>query len=157
MEQKTMYLSFYNTPGHGYLKVPKKFIKKHLPEIIEKISEYSGQDLEHVYLEEDLDYSIFLRAIEAKSIQINISSEHIDDFSIKHNYKAETFHFTFETGEKFKCDGDEHTVYTVTSRKNGKILVCDDRGKKFNIPKSNPFEYVKAIVSNKDGQTLLNL
>jgi len=147
-----MNLEFFHTPGHGYLKVSKKNIAEQLPEIIEKISKCSGQDLEYLYLEEDIDFAVFLRATEAKEIDVNIINSHIEEFDIVHNYSPESFNFKFNVGDRFLYGEDE---YTVVNNKPHTILASMG-GKIYNIPKSNPFQYVDAIVSNKDGQTLLN-
>lgn len=52
--------SFYEDPGHGWLKVPiKELIKLN---IADKITGYSYMQNEHAYLEEDCDLATFVNA-----------------------------------------------------------------------------------------------
>jgi len=52
--------TFYEDPGHGWLQVPKKDITE--LNIQDDISDYSFVDDDNVYLEEDCDVAIFIRA-----------------------------------------------------------------------------------------------
>lgn len=52
--------TFYNDPGHAWLKVSKKELEK--LGLIEKISSFSYERGEFAYLEEDCDASVFLKA-----------------------------------------------------------------------------------------------
>lgn len=56
---KTFY--FYTDPGHGWLEVPRALL--HELGIAEKISEYSYQRGDSVFLEEDWDFSHFHHAM----------------------------------------------------------------------------------------------
>jgi len=62
VEQKTLSLTYYQDPGHGWVKVKKGLIKE--LGLWEKITFYSYEDPEHIYLEEDCDLSTFMRAAE---------------------------------------------------------------------------------------------
>ncbi|QDP52863.1 MAG: hypothetical protein Unbinned4512contig1001_1 [Prokaryotic dsDNA virus sp.] len=55
---------FYTDPSHGWLAVEIEKINE--LNIAHKISEYSYLGKNHVYLEEDVDASIYLRAYEEK-------------------------------------------------------------------------------------------
>ena len=54
---------FYTDPAHGWLEVPRGLLAE--LGISERVSRYSYQRGEQVYLEEDCDYSIFRRAMMA--------------------------------------------------------------------------------------------
>ena len=56
-----MKLDFIQDSGHGWLKVPRKLL--HELNIEHKISRYSYQRADFVYLEEDCDYSTFQAAM----------------------------------------------------------------------------------------------
>lgn len=56
--------NLYNDPGHGWLKVERKELVD--LGILEKISPYSYQLGDHVYLEEDSDCYTFFKAYEQK-------------------------------------------------------------------------------------------
>jgi hypothetical protein len=65
---------FYTDPGHGWLEVPRALL--HELGIAEKISAYSYQRGETVFLEEDCDYFRFHQAMtnagrEYKTVDIN--------------------------------------------------------------------------------------
>ena len=62
MKNKTF--RFYNDPGHGWLAVKRKLLIE--LNILEKITSYSYQRGNTVYLEEDLDMDTFFKAYESK-------------------------------------------------------------------------------------------
>ncbi len=60
---------FYADPGHGWLKVSKKELVN--LGIADKITAYSYMKGEYAYLEEDLDLSTFVKALENTGIKFN--------------------------------------------------------------------------------------
>lgn len=70
-----MELTFFNDPGHGWLRAPKEMLKEY--GISDRITDYSYEDSQYVYLEEDCDASILLNAIEATGIKVKL----IDKYS----------------------------------------------------------------------------
>lgn len=52
-----MKFHFYQDPGHGWLKVPRRLLVQ--MGLIKKISPYSFQRKDFVYLEEDRDMTLF--------------------------------------------------------------------------------------------------
>lgn len=52
-----MKFHFYQDPGHGWLKVPRRLLVQ--MGLIKKISPYSCQRKDFVYLEEDADMTMF--------------------------------------------------------------------------------------------------
>ena len=56
---------FHEDAGHGWLQVPVSQLS--ILGIANKVTGYSYQNLDTAYLEEDLDYTIFTNAWEAKT------------------------------------------------------------------------------------------
>ena len=65
-------------PGHSWLRVPVA----HLIDagVVDKITDYSPRKRRMMYLEEDLDMWTFVDAMEAKGVQVEMNSLHVDDF-----------------------------------------------------------------------------
>lgn len=59
---------FYSDAGHGWLAVKRKTLKD--LDILDKITGYSYQRGQTVYLEEDCDLSTFIKALREKGIEI---------------------------------------------------------------------------------------
>ena len=57
---KVLNLTWYEDPGHAWLKVPKAVIKE--LNIEHEISSYSYKDSDSFYLEEDCDAAVFANA-----------------------------------------------------------------------------------------------
>lgn len=64
---------FYEDPGHAWMKVSRAELKKLGLE--EKISSYSYQRGDSVYLEEDCDASLFLKALRDTGAEIKIKEQ----------------------------------------------------------------------------------
>lgn len=79
-------LTFYQDPGHGWVAAPHYLVK--MLGIEGDISPFSYVDGNFVYLEEDCDLSIFLRAIEDKGITIQFDEEHSDEDSPIRNKRS---------------------------------------------------------------------
>lgn len=77
---------FLADPGHGWLKVNKKHIKK--LNLADKISSYSYERNKHVYLEEDCDAGIFLRAVRDLGGDVIVKSKHTNKQSKIRSYKS---------------------------------------------------------------------
>ena len=71
---KTRVFNFYEDPGHGWIKVPRKLCQK--LHILPFITGYSYERGEYLYLEEDCDYSTFLYAMKAKGIAFKLKYNH---------------------------------------------------------------------------------
>lgn len=72
-------------PGHGWLAVTRAEINA--LGIADKISSYSYQKGEIVFLEEDADLSTFLRAKEARREPVEYIERHVDETPIR-NYRS---------------------------------------------------------------------
>lgn len=66
MKSKTY--NVYSDPGHAWLAVPRSDLTK--LGIEDQISSYSYQRKDKVYLEEDCDLSVFVKAMETKGIKV---------------------------------------------------------------------------------------
>ncbi|MFW5871486.1 MAG: hypothetical protein ACOCUT_00115 [bacterium] len=76
-----MYI-FHTDPGHGWLAVKRSELKR--LGIIDKISSYSYQKGQTVYLEEDCDATIFCQAKEAKGEKIEVKESYKKHTPIRH-------------------------------------------------------------------------
>jgi hypothetical protein len=120
--------NFYVDPGHGWVKVPKKLLKK--LEIDEKITAYSYMRNDQAYLEEDLDLSTFIKAMQAKGYKVAFKDFHTNKTSKIRNYDA--YLRTWDTDELQKDFEVESFLapYVVVRRKsNGAkgYMIFNDR------------------------------
>jgi hypothetical protein len=136
-----MKLTFYSTPGHGYLRVPKSTFVKCGGDPKE-ISGFSGQDLTTLYLEEDCDASYFLNLLESKGIEFKIESKYVNSVSVTHNYEPKLFGCRLMTGERIRLYNDS---IGVIENVRGRILV-EVNGTKYRLPKTNPYRYIKEVL-----------
>lgn len=65
---KTIKLNSYSDPGHGWLKCKRKLLVD--LGIADKISRFSYQRNDDVFLEEDCDVSLFMKAMESRGVQV---------------------------------------------------------------------------------------
>ena len=70
---------FYTDPGHGWLEVPRGLLAE--LGISDKVSDYSYQRGESVFLEEDCDYSLFRRAMMDAGREFTTADIHTDNQS----------------------------------------------------------------------------
>jgi hypothetical protein len=136
-----MKLTFYSTPGHGYLRVPKSTFVKCGGDP-NKISGFSGQDLTTLYLEEDCDAGYFLELLESKGIEFKIESKYVNSVSNTHNYEPKLFGCRLIDGERIVLYDD-----SVGTIKNvGSQILVEVGYMRYRLPKSNPYKYVKAVL-----------
>ena len=62
---------FYSDPGHGWLMVPRALLDQ--LGISGKVSAYSYQRVDDVFLEEDCDYSLFDKAMKEAGMQFEVT------------------------------------------------------------------------------------
>jgi len=72
---------FYEDPGHGWLEVPREDIEKMHQE--GKISSYSYQKNDMVYLEEDSDMSCFLKALRNAGVEYQVEDVYQEECPIR--------------------------------------------------------------------------
>lgn len=80
-----MKFNLYSDPGHGWLKVPKKLIKK--LNLQEEISIFSYIRGDHVYLEEDSDLAKFMNAMKKAGKTVEFREYHANKSSRIRNYR----------------------------------------------------------------------
>ena len=80
----------YTDPAHGWAKVTLKELLK--LNILDKISTYSyiHKNGLNAYLEEDLDLSTYLKALDSKGIKFRIIEKHTNKSSKIRSYKRYT-------------------------------------------------------------------
>jgi len=89
---KTKLYDFYSDPGHGWLKVPRTEIEK--LGIAHQVSTCSFKNGNFVYLEEDCDAPLFIKAQEAKGIEVKFKEYSTNKSSKIRSYPSFTDHLT---------------------------------------------------------------
>lgn len=77
-------LKFYADPGHGWVAVKRKMLDE--LGIADKITSYSYQKGKTAYLEEDLDLSTLLTALNKRGIGVRFTEKHTNRYSPIRNY-----------------------------------------------------------------------
>lgn len=77
MNEDCLSFDFVNDPGHGWLKAPFDLIKKFGLQMF--ISNFSYQNGNDVYLEEDCDANLLLKALHENNIKYVIKYIHTDE------------------------------------------------------------------------------
>ncbi len=99
-----------DTGGHGYLSVPKKLIKS--LDLVHEISGFSGLSANRVYLEEDYDSDVFLKALDAKGIKYKVKSTYNPRFNRRHCYRVDLF--DLKVGQVIeRADGERCVVHSI--------------------------------------------
>ena len=83
---KTLKLKFHSDAGHGWLAVKRELIKD--LGIADKITSYSYERGQSVYLEEDCDAFLFLETAKAKGLQFVIENCKPQNYSKIRNYPS---------------------------------------------------------------------
>jgi hypothetical protein len=83
---KTRNFHIYSDPGHAWCKVPRKTLVK--LGIQDKITPYSYQRGDSVYLEEDSDLDTFMTAMESKGIQVKFIEHNANKYSKIRSYSC---------------------------------------------------------------------
>lgn len=78
IKMKSKIYNFYCDPGHAWVKVPRTELDK--LGIADKISSYSYQRGDHVYLEEDCDLYRFMEAMETNGVKVTFR-DHVSNKS----------------------------------------------------------------------------
>lgn len=79
-----MKFTYYTDPGHGWVKVPRKLLTK--LGIDHKISSYSYERGDSVYLEEDCDLGHLCHALDSHGISLNLVTSHTNRSSKIRSY-----------------------------------------------------------------------
>ena len=81
-----MKIKFYSDPGHGWAAVKRKTLID--MGIIDKVSTYSYQRGQTVYLEEDCDLSLLIGALKAKELPVEFTDSHANKRSPIRSYET---------------------------------------------------------------------
>ena len=81
-----MQFRYYTDPGHGWVKVPRSLLE--VLDIEGKISRYSYARGESVYLEEDCDYGILVKALENRGTKHSLARNHTNRSSKIRSYNS---------------------------------------------------------------------
>jgi hypothetical protein len=74
-------ISFTSDPGHGWGCVERRVLEG--LGIADKISEFSYQQNDLVYLEEDCDLSLFIRAMEQRGYKVKLDERYVERTHIR--------------------------------------------------------------------------
>jgi hypothetical protein len=77
-------LKFYSDPGHGWLAVKRKVIYD--MDLAGKITPYSYQRGQTVYLEEDLDANLLINTLRDRGIEITLLEKSTNKYSPIRSY-----------------------------------------------------------------------
>ena len=94
-----MKLTHIDNCTHGYLKVRKDVIKRLGYPIMEKGA--SGISKNHVYFEEDVEATDFLKYLEGIGKEWTIKEVYKPNFRYNHNYSVEKWFATYQVGDVF--------------------------------------------------------
>lgn len=85
MKQKTFTMIVYSDPSHSFAKVKRRVLKQLGLE--DKISSYSYQLRDNVYLEEDYDLMIVYKALSDRDYKVKFVEKSTDKQSRIRNYE----------------------------------------------------------------------
>ena len=84
-KEKLITLKFYGDPGHGWVAVKRKMLVD--LGIADKITNYSYQKGQTVYLEEDMDLGTLLTALGNRVIGVHLKQKHTNRYSPIRSYE----------------------------------------------------------------------
>lgn len=83
-----MKLKYYTDPGHGWIAIKRAILDQ--LSIANKITHYSYQRGNTVYLEEDHDANILMTELKKRQILVEFQTKHTDNRSPIRNYQNYT-------------------------------------------------------------------
>ncbi len=86
---KSLKLKFYSDPGHGWVAVKRELLEN--LGIAHRISVYSYQKGNTVYLEEDCDFSVLIEAFKQNRISFELDHKYTDNRSPIRSYENYAF------------------------------------------------------------------
>jgi hypothetical protein len=81
-------LTNYNDPGHAWLRVNRSIAKRLMGELFYKISPFSYQFNDYIYLEEDCDAGLLIQALKNQGIQYTIKENFCNNQSRIRSYSS---------------------------------------------------------------------
>ena len=79
-----MKLKYYTDPGHGWIAIKRKVLNE--LEVADKITVFSYQKGQTVYLEEDCDAFLVMQKLSEKGITVTFDRKHTNNRSPIRNY-----------------------------------------------------------------------
>jgi hypothetical protein len=79
-----MKLKYYTDPGHGWIAIKRKILND--LEVADKITVFSYQKGQTVYLEEDCDAFLVMQKLSEKGITVTFDRKHTNNRSPIRNY-----------------------------------------------------------------------
>lgn len=79
-----MKLKYYTDPGHGWIAIKRKVLND--LEVADKITVFSYQKGQTVYLEEDCDAFLVMQKLSEKGITVTFDRKHTNNRSPIRNY-----------------------------------------------------------------------
>ena len=81
---ETNVFDFYADPGHGWLKVPRVLLAE--LGLLGKITPYSYQQKDFIYLEEDCDLPLFTKAMRERGGEVKVREHSSNNMSKIRSY-----------------------------------------------------------------------
>lgn len=138
-------------PGHGWLKVSIAQLKKLAPEVINSISPYSYMTPTAVFLEEDCDAPLFLKALTAKNIVHDHKVSHTNNRSKIRSYGSYDAYFVENPLADGSCvsliaSGGNYIVVTDDKHKQAVLVPFNSVVFKYRLPWTTAFNFVAAPI-----------
>ena len=128
--------TFINDPGHGWLSVSYKDLIE--LDLVDKISSHSYMNASRVFLEEDCDLSLFIKALNKAGFELETIDSY-KDLAPQRNYSSYCYDWIknpLAIGRKvYLYDGREAEV--IEKNKKGWTIKTND-GARFHLPRLNP-------------------
>lgn len=137
--------TFYNDPGHGWLKVPLELLTE--LEITDKITEYSYMSLNSAYLEEDLDAATFDKAMKAKGKEYTTKNKHTNKASTIRAYARYSPKYALKqikNGSEVKLVNG--MLATVNFIKGSRTVYLKHVEGAYLVSKQNLIEYISEVL-----------
>lgn len=83
-----MILTYYNDPGHGWVKVNRSVAESIMGEAFYRISPFSYQHGDYIYLEEDCDADLFFQYLKDRGVSYTLKETHCNNRSRIRSYAS---------------------------------------------------------------------
>lgn len=132
--------SSISDPRHGWLSVSIKDIKD--LGIADKITRFSLMNSTRVFLEEDVDMGVFLKAAKNAGWEIEIKENYSNKASCRSyaNYNQQWIKQPFEIGRTVYGHENEEYIVEEKNKKGWTIKATD--GSKYHLPRLNPLKNI---------------
>jgi hypothetical protein len=83
-----MILTYYNDPGHGWVKIERSIAQDLMGESFNRISSFSYQNGNYIYLEEDCDAGLLIRSLKDRGVSYTLRENHCNNQSRIRSYAS---------------------------------------------------------------------